>query len=53
VLWRTSPFKWIPEAARLLRPGGELVFLRNSTLSMLCMPDTGKIREDCSARSVA
>lgn len=28
--------RWIPEAARLLRPGGELVFLRNSTLSMLC-----------------
>ncbi len=40
-----DPFKWIPEAGRLLRPGGELVFLRNSTLSMLCMPDTGKIRE--------
>ena len=29
-------YKWIPEAARLLRPGGELVFLRNSTISMLC-----------------
>ena len=31
-----DPFKWIPEAARLLRPGGELLFLRNSTISMLC-----------------
>ena len=31
-----DPYKWIPEAARLLRPGGELIFLRNSTLSMLC-----------------
>ena len=31
-----DPYEWIPEAARLLRPGGELVFLRNSTLSMLC-----------------
>jgi SAM-dependent methyltransferase len=31
-----DPFKWIPEAARLLRPGGELVFLRNATLAMLC-----------------
>ena len=31
-----DPYKWIPEAARLLRPDGELVFLRNSTLSMLC-----------------
>ncbi len=40
-----DPYKWIPEAARLLRGGGELVFLRNSTISMLCMPDTGKVRE--------
>ena len=31
-----DPYKWIPEAARLLRPGGELVFLRNSTISILC-----------------
>lgn len=31
-----DPYRWIPEAARLLRPGGELVFLRNSTLSVLC-----------------
>jgi SAM-dependent methyltransferase len=40
-----DPYKWIPEAARLLRPEGELVFLRNSTLSMLCMPDTGTVQE--------
>ena len=40
-----DPYKWIPEAARLLRPNGELVFLRNSTLSMLCMPDTGNVQE--------
>ena len=31
-----DPHKWIPEAARLLRAGGELVFLRNATLAMLC-----------------
>src|SRR5687767_1011957 len=31
-----DPYKWIPEAARLLRSGGELVFLRNSTIAMLC-----------------
>jgi len=31
-----DPYKWIPEAARLLRPGGELVFLCNSVLAMLC-----------------
>jgi SAM-dependent methyltransferase len=36
-----DPYRWIPEAARLLRPGGRLVFLCNSTLVMLCMPDTG------------
>jgi hypothetical protein len=28
-----------PEAARLLRPGGKLLFLGNSTLFMLCAPD--------------
>lgn len=39
-----DPELWLAEAARLLRPGGELVFLRNSTLSMLCLPDTGKVQ---------
>jgi SAM-dependent methyltransferase len=39
-----DPDLWIAEAARLLRPGGELVFLRNSTLSMLCIPDTGRVQ---------
>lgn len=38
-----DPALWIAEAARLLRAGGELVFLRNSTLSMLCIPDTGRV----------
>jgi SAM-dependent methyltransferase len=36
-----DPYKWIPEAARLLRPGGHLVFLRNSTISMLCATNDG------------
>jgi SAM-dependent methyltransferase len=40
-----DPFRWIPEAARLLRPRGRLVFLRNSTLSLLCAPDEGKVQE--------
>ena len=40
-----DPYKWIPEAARLLRPGGELVFLCNSTLVILCSPDEGKVGE--------
>jgi SAM-dependent methyltransferase len=37
-IW-SDPYRWIPEAARLVRPGGELVFLGNSTLLMLCVPD--------------
>jgi SAM-dependent methyltransferase len=34
-IW-ADPYKWVPEAARLLRPGGRLVFMRNSTLVILC-----------------
>jgi ubiquinone/menaquinone biosynthesis C-methylase UbiE len=37
-LW-ADPQKWIAEAARLLRPGGRLVFLTVSTLAHLCTPD--------------
>jgi SAM-dependent methyltransferase len=36
-LW-ADPARWVPEAARLLRPGGRLVFLVNSFLMTLCMP---------------
>jgi len=35
--WR-DPERWLPEAARVLRPGGRLVFLTNSHLSALCVP---------------
>jgi SAM-dependent methyltransferase len=38
-IW-SDPYRWIPEAARLLRSGGELVFLGNSSLLMLCVPDS-------------
>jgi SAM-dependent methyltransferase len=31
-----DPYKWLPEAFRLLRPGGRLVFLCNSPLVILC-----------------
>jgi SAM-dependent methyltransferase len=37
-----DPYAWIPEAARLLRPGGELVFLVNAMLAILCDPDEGE-----------
>jgi ubiquinone/menaquinone biosynthesis C-methylase UbiE len=34
-----DPYKWVPEAARILRPGGQLIFLVNGTLKMLCTAD--------------
>ena len=34
-----EPDRWIGEAARLLRPGGRLVFMRGSTLMNLCDGD--------------
>ena len=47
-LW-ADPYRWIPEAARLLKPGGELVFLTNSALSVMCAPafdSDGPIRSE-------
>jgi SAM-dependent methyltransferase len=40
-IW-ADPYRWIPEAARLLRPGGELVFLVNGTPLLLCWADDGE-----------
>jgi SAM-dependent methyltransferase len=37
-----DPYAWIPEAHRLLRPGGRLIFLCNSVLMMLCSPPSGE-----------
>jgi SAM-dependent methyltransferase len=34
-----DPERWVAEAARLLRPGGRLVFLTNSVLVTLCVPE--------------
>lgn len=36
-----DPYVWIPEAARLLRPGGRLVFLGHAPLAMVCSPADG------------
>jgi len=36
-----DPYTWIPEAARLLRPGGRLHFLGNHPLAMICVPLDG------------
>jgi SAM-dependent methyltransferase len=43
-LWAV-PERWIAEAARLLRPGGRLVFLVNSPLLILCTPEEGLAEE--------
>ena len=37
-IW-ADPYRWIPEAARLLRSGGLLTFLGNSTLFALSVPE--------------
>jgi SAM-dependent methyltransferase len=34
-----DPERWVAESARLLRPGGRLVFLTNSVLATLCVPE--------------
>jgi len=33
-----DPYVWIPQAHRLLKPGGRLIFLCHSVLAMLCSP---------------
>lgn len=37
-LW-ADPYRWVPEAARLLKPGGTLVFLTTSALAAMCEPE--------------
>jgi SAM-dependent methyltransferase len=36
-----DPHRWIPEAARLLRPGGRLVFLHTTPFAFVCAPAEG------------
>ncbi|GIH11058.1 SAM-dependent methyltransferase [Rhizocola hellebori] len=40
-----DPFRWIPQAARLLRPGGRLVFMGASTLARLCIAERGPVTD--------
>ncbi len=37
-IW-ADPYRWVPEAARLVRPGGRLIFLVNGLILVLSMPD--------------
>ena len=39
-IW-ADPYQWIPEAHRLLRPGGTLVFLGNHVFVSMCSPVDG------------
>jgi SAM-dependent methyltransferase len=48
-LW-CDPHRWIPEAARLLRPGGRLVFLTGSPLMILCSAPDSEIAGERLAR---
>jgi SAM-dependent methyltransferase len=41
-----EPRGWLAEAARLLRPGGRLVFLTNSVLAGLCVPQVEGVAGD-------
>ncbi len=36
-LW-ADPYLWIPEASRVLKPGGRLRFLTNAAFAIVCMP---------------
>ncbi|MGH3009151.1 MAG: class I SAM-dependent methyltransferase [Gaiellaceae bacterium] len=38
-----DPYRWIPEAFRLLRPGGKLAFLHGTPLAHICYPDVGPV----------
>jgi SAM-dependent methyltransferase len=41
-----DPAEWLAEAARLLRPGGRLVFLTHSVTVALCVPEDGGVAGD-------
>src|SRR5437867_1904083 len=43
-LW-ADPALWLPEAARLLRARGRLVFMTNSMTAILATPDVGDVTE--------
>jgi len=46
-----DPYRWVPEAARLLRPGGDLVFLKTGLLRLLTTADAAEVAGDRLVRS--
>lgn len=46
-----DPYRWVPEAARLLRPGGDLVFLKTGVLRVLTTADDSERADDRLVRS--
>jgi SAM-dependent methyltransferase len=44
-IW-SDPYKWVPEASRLLRTGGDLVFLVNGMLLVLCLPPENEVADE-------
>ncbi|MEM7019612.1 MAG: class I SAM-dependent methyltransferase [Pseudomonadota bacterium] len=48
-LW-ADPYAWIPEAARVLKPGAQLIFMTNASFAILCTPDEDPEASEISSR---
>jgi SAM-dependent methyltransferase len=47
----SNPRRWLPEAHRMLRPGGQLIFFTNSAILMACTPLDGSPADDRLVRN--